>query len=82
MSSSPGPDDPQPSLDPERVRLLLGEIFGAAGRDDDDWETYDRVMVEERRTAVLIRPERTRATDERGRRRLTRNPLTTSLWRL
>ena len=26
----------------------------------DDWPTYDRVMAEERRTAVLVTPERTR----------------------
>lgn len=53
-----GPDDPQPWLDPERLRLLLREIFTAAGGDHDDWAEYDRVMAEQRRTAVLITPTR------------------------
>ncbi len=47
-----GPDDP--GLPPERVRLLLREIFTAAGGTHDDWDEYDRVMAEQRRTAVLI----------------------------
>jgi PPOX class probable F420-dependent enzyme len=51
-----GPDDPL--LDPDRVRLLLREIFTAAGGTHDDWATYDRVMAEERRTAVLLTPSR------------------------
>ncbi|MFC7527413.1 TIGR03618 family F420-dependent PPOX class oxidoreductase [Actinoplanes sp. GCM10030250] len=53
-----GPDDPQPWLDPERLRLLLREIFTAAGRTHDDWEAYDRTMIEQRRTAVLVKPTR------------------------
>jgi PPOX class probable F420-dependent enzyme len=53
-----GPDDPQSWLDPERLRLLLREIFQAAGGDHDDWAEYDRVMAEQRRTAVLIEPTR------------------------
>jgi hypothetical protein len=40
------------------VRRLLRDIFTAAGGTHDDWDTYDRVMAEERRTAVLIQPER------------------------
>ena len=55
-----GPDDPMPGLDAERLRLLLREIFTAAGGTHDDWPTYDRVMAEERRVAVLVTPERTR----------------------
>ncbi len=47
-----GPDDP--GLPPDRVRLLLREIFTAAGGTHDDWDEYDRVMAEQRRTAVLI----------------------------
>jgi PPOX class probable F420-dependent enzyme len=54
-----GPDDPHPDLDAERIRLLLRDIFTAAGGTHDDWDTYDRVMAEERRTAVLLRPRRT-----------------------
>lgn len=53
-----GPDDPHPELDDERLRLLLREIFTAAGGTHDDWATYDSVMREQRRTAVLIPPER------------------------
>jgi hypothetical protein len=47
-------------VDAERLRLLLREIFTAAGGTHDDWDTYDRVMAEEHRVAVLVTPERTR----------------------
>ncbi|HYZ91825.1 MAG TPA: TIGR03618 family F420-dependent PPOX class oxidoreductase [Actinomycetota bacterium] len=53
-----GPDDPHPDVDGERYRLLLREIFTAAGGTHDDWDTYDRVMKEERRTAVFVTPTR------------------------
>ncbi len=53
-----GPDDPQPWLDAEGLRLLLRTIFTAAGGEHDDWDDYDRVMAEQRRAAVLIRPDR------------------------
>jgi PPOX class probable F420-dependent enzyme len=54
-----GPDDPQPWVaDPEQLRLLLREIFTAAGGRHDDWAEYDRVMVEQRRTAVHVEPVR------------------------
>ena len=54
-----GPDDPAPWLDdPDRLRLLLREVFSAAGGSHDDWEEYDRVMAEQRRTVVLIAPTR------------------------
>jgi PPOX class probable F420-dependent enzyme len=53
-----GPDDPHPQVDDERLRLLLREIFSAAGGTHDDWDTYDRVMREERRTAVFVPPTR------------------------
>jgi PPOX class probable F420-dependent enzyme len=53
-----GPDDPFGRLDPDGIRLLLREIFTAAGGTHDDWDTYDRVMADERRTAVLITPDR------------------------
>jgi hypothetical protein len=49
---------PQPWLDSERLRLLLRDIFSAAGGEHDDWDTYDRAMAEERRAAVLVRPDR------------------------
>lgn len=37
---------------------LLREVFTAAGGTHDDWDTYDRVMAEESRTAIFITPER------------------------
>jgi hypothetical protein len=45
-------------VDEERLRLLLRDIFSAAGGTHDDWASYDRVMREERRTAVFISPTR------------------------
>ncbi len=53
-----GPDDPQPWLDAESLRLLRRAIFVAAGGEHGNWEEYDRVMTEQRRAAVLIRPNR------------------------
>ena len=64
-----GPDDPHPDVDDERLRLLLREIFTAAGGTHDDWDTYDQVMREQRRTAVLITP--TRVYTNPGRRLVT-----------
>lgn len=54
-----GPDDPADWLaDDDRLRLLLREVFTAAGGRHDDWAEYDRVMAEQRRTAVLVEPTR------------------------
>lgn len=53
-----GPDDPDPAVNDERLRLLLREIFTAAGGTHDNWDEYDRVMREERRTAVFVTPTR------------------------
>ena len=53
-----GPDDPMAGVDAERLRLLLREIFTAAGGTHEDFDTYDRVMLAERRTAVFVHPER------------------------
>jgi PPOX class probable F420-dependent enzyme len=50
-----GPDDPVAGVD---VRMLLRDIFKAAGGTHDDWDEYDRVMATERRVAVLIEPTR------------------------
>jgi hypothetical protein len=57
-----GPDDPMPGVDAERLRLLLREIFIAAGGTHEDFGTYDRVMLEERRTAILVASARDRAS--------------------
>jgi hypothetical protein len=53
-----GPVDPMPGVDTERLRLLLREIFTAAGGTHEDFGEYDRVMRAEGRTAVLVYPER------------------------
>lgn len=53
-----GPEDPIAGIDAERLRTLLREIFQACGGTHEDWDTYDRVMREEGRTAVLIAPDR------------------------
>jgi hypothetical protein len=53
-----GPDDPHPEFDRESLRLLLQNIFRAAGGSHDDWDAYDRTMADERRAAVLITPRR------------------------
>ena len=53
-----GPDDPHPEVDGEGLRILLRDVFKAAGGRHDDWDAYDRSMAEERRAAVLISPRR------------------------
>jgi PPOX class probable F420-dependent enzyme len=49
-----GPDDVYSGFDSERIRILLREVFSAAGGTHDDWDAYDRAMAEERRAAVLV----------------------------
>jgi PPOX class probable F420-dependent enzyme len=53
-----GPDDPHPKVDAERLRVILRDIFVAAGGQHDDWDAYDRTMVEQRRVAVFVSPTR------------------------
>jgi PPOX class probable F420-dependent enzyme len=53
-----GPDDPAPGFDAERLRLLLREVFVAAGGTHDDWDAYDAAMASERRVVVFVRAER------------------------
>ncbi len=53
-----GPDDPHPDVDAERYRLLLREVFTSAGGHHDDWDAYDRTMLEQRRAAVFVTPSR------------------------
>jgi hypothetical protein len=53
-----GPDDSFPGFAAEGLPELLRAIFRAAGGTHPDWDEYDRVMKEERRAAVLVRPER------------------------
>jgi PPOX class probable F420-dependent enzyme len=49
-----GPDD----VAHEDLPGLLRSVFVAAGGSHDNWAEYDRVMAEERRTAIFITPER------------------------
>ncbi|BCZ24418.1 PPOX class F420-dependent oxidoreductase [Mycobacterium senriense] len=54
-----GPDDTRPWLtDADQLRLLLRDVFTAAGGSHDDWDEYDRVMAAEGRAVVLIAPTR------------------------
>jgi hypothetical protein len=53
-----GPDDNADGVDAEAVRGLLREVFQAAGGTHDDYEEYDRAMLEERRAVILVAPER------------------------
>jgi PPOX class probable F420-dependent enzyme len=53
-----GPDDPMEGTDADKLRVLLRDVFVAAGGSHDDWDEYDRVMASERRVVVLIDPQR------------------------
>jgi PPOX class probable F420-dependent enzyme len=57
-----GPDDGHPEIEAERLRLLLREVFTAAGGSHDDWDEYDQVMRDERSAAVLVSPARSYPT--------------------
>lgn len=54
-----GPDHPLDGVPAEQIPRLLRDVFRAAGGTHDDWDEYDRVMAAERRTAVLVHPDRT-----------------------
>ena len=49
-----GPDAPSPAIPQTAVPGLLRAVFSAAGGTHDDWDTFDRVMAEERRVAVFV----------------------------
>ncbi|HLM65863.1 MAG TPA: TIGR03618 family F420-dependent PPOX class oxidoreductase [Acidimicrobiales bacterium] len=53
-----GPDDPLKGVDDETRRLLLRQIYEAAGGEHEDYAEFDRVMLAERRAAVLVTPNR------------------------
>jgi PPOX class probable F420-dependent enzyme len=53
-----GPADVLPGFDANGLRMLLRDIFTAAGGTHDDWAAYDAVMAEEGRAAVLLTPVR------------------------
>src|SRR6266542_90830 len=49
---------PLAGIDAERLRLLLRQIFTAAGGSHEDFGAYDRAMAADRRAAILVTPER------------------------
>lgn len=53
-----GPDDLPDDFDAENLRILLRDIYKAAGGDHDDYDEYDRAMVEDGRIAVMVQPDR------------------------
>lgn len=63
-----GPDDPLLGVTTdtassagdggERLRVLLRDVYAAAGGSHSDLAAYDRAMATERRTAVLLTPDR------------------------
>jgi hypothetical protein len=53
-----GPNDPLPHLSQARMTQLLRDIYTSAGGRHPDMTAYDGAMAEERRTAVLLSPER------------------------
>ena len=40
------------------LAAFLREVFVAAGGSHDDWDAYDRVMVDEGRVAIVVTPDR------------------------
>jgi PPOX class probable F420-dependent enzyme len=54
-----GPDDSRGWLaDADQLRLLIRQVYSAAGGTHDDWDEFDRVMAAQRRTVVLVEPTR------------------------
>jgi PPOX class probable F420-dependent enzyme len=53
-----GPDDPLEGFDTAHLPELLRDVYLSTGATHDDWPTFDRVMAEERRCVVLVRPAR------------------------
>jgi PPOX class probable F420-dependent enzyme len=53
-----GPDQLPNGVDADALRVLLREVFHAAGGTHDDLDEYDRAMAEEGRVAVFVNPER------------------------
>lgn len=53
-----GPEHPRSNFPEGALPQLLRDIFTAAGGSHDNWDEFDRVMAEERRTAVFVTPAR------------------------
>ena len=52
------PENPPEDIDHEKMRLLLREVFHAAGGLHDDLDEYDRAMAQEKRVVICVNPER------------------------
>jgi hypothetical protein len=50
-----GPDDPPPPGAGRAVLTTIRAVYVAAGGTHDDWDEFDRAMVEDRRCAVFVR---------------------------
>ena len=61
-----GPDDLPADFSADQLRLLLREIYQAAGGTHDDYDEYDREMVKDGRVAVLVKPERILGVNPQG----------------
>lgn len=53
-----GPDQRPDGMDADALRMLLRDVFHAAGGTHDNLDEYDRAMAEEGRIAVFVSPER------------------------
>jgi hypothetical protein len=53
-----GPDDPDTGGSRRPLAQVIRDIYAAAGGTHDDWAEFDRVMAEDRRSAVFVRPTR------------------------
>lgn len=53
-----GPDDAGEGFEAEGLRILMRDVYQAAGGQHDDYDEYDRAMVEDRRAAVFVAPDR------------------------
>jgi len=54
-----GPDD-EADMSADDIRLLVRGVYQAAGGEHDDYDEFDRVMLEDRRAAVFVTPNRIR----------------------
>ncbi|MDE0846826.1 MAG: pyridoxamine 5'-phosphate oxidase [Actinomycetota bacterium] len=61
-----GPDNLPEGMDSEALRVLLREVYQAAGGVHDDFEEYDRAMAAERRVAVFVTPDRILGNSPQG----------------
>lgn len=53
-----GPDQRPHGMDADALRMLLRDVFHAAGGTHDNLDEYDRAMAEEGRIVVFVTPDR------------------------